>query len=73
MSVERQFDVSGIEFYDVVSRRTMKYIYPDANHWTAGWILYKHDGGWVTLRKATEQDISSLNSAVVRAHHEGAD
>jgi hypothetical protein len=63
-------DRSGLEFYDATTRRTMKYMYPDTDHWTAGWLLYKHpDGQWVTYRKATDADIASMNEAVVKAHH----
>jgi len=65
------FDVPGFEFYDQASKRQMKYVYPDTAHWTAGWILYRNpgDGQWVTLRKATDDDIKALNRAVVVAHH----
>ena len=63
-------DSPGLEFYDGVSTRWMKYVYPDTKHWTAGWILYKHpDGQWVTLRKATDDDISAMNRAVSKVHH----
>ena len=35
-----------------------------------GWLLYRHaDGQWVTLRKATDQDINAISAAVVAAHH----
>lgn len=67
------FDISGLEFYDAARQRTMKYVYPDTPHWTAGWILYKHpDGQWVTLRKATDADIAAVNKAVVEAYHHNA-
>ena len=63
-------DPAGLEFYDARSERWMKYVYPDTPHWTAGWILYKHpDGQWVTLRKATDDDIAVMNRAVSEAHH----
>ena len=66
-----QFNPPGFEFFDGNSQRQLKYVYPDTKHWTAGWLLYKHpDGQWVTLRKATDDDIKALNGAVVRAHHE---
>ena len=65
-----KFDPPGLEFYDAGSCRTMKYVYPDTPHSTAGWILYKHpDGQWVTLRKATDADVKALNKAVIGAHH----
>lgn len=66
-----KFDVPGLEFYDQGKKKTMKYVYPDTKHWCAGWILFKNpgDGGWVTLRKATDADLKAINAAVVSAHH----
>lgn len=61
--------LSGVEFFDTTSNRQMKYVYRDSNHWAAGWILYRHDGQWVTLRKATKQDIDAINRAMKEAHH----
>jgi hypothetical protein len=64
------YNPAGLDFYDCASGREMKYVYPDSSHWTAGWLLYKHpDGQWVTLRKATDADISTINRAVSTAHH----
>ena len=67
----KSFDVPGLKFHDAASGRDMKYVYPDTDHWTAGWILYRHPATtqWVTLRKATDDDIAALNGAVVEAHH----
>jgi hypothetical protein len=63
-------DPPGIEFFDAATSRRMKYVYPGSSHWTAGWLLYKHpDGQWVTLRKATRDDIAAISGAVVEAHH----
>lgn len=60
----------GITFYDLASHRKARYIYPDAGHWTAGWIVVQNPSGeWMTLRKATDADIAALNKAVVEAHH----
>ncbi len=66
-----KFDVRGLEFFDQASNWQMKYVYPDTDHWSAGWILYKNpgDGQWVTLRKATDADIAVLNKAVMEATH----
>jgi hypothetical protein len=51
--------------------KTMRYFYPDAPHPLAGWIVWKHpEGQWVTLRKATDDDIARINAAVSKAHHE---
>jgi hypothetical protein len=64
------YNPSGCEFYDAASQRQMKYVYPDSGHWTAGWILWKHpDGQWVTLRKATDADLTLINRAIVDAYH----
>ncbi len=42
----------------------MKYVYPDTAHWAAGWILSNtNDGAWLTLRKATENDVSRITKA----------
>lgn len=58
----------GLEFYDGASKRRMKLVYE--GHWAAGWIVFKHpDGQWVTLRKATEADLDTINSALIKAHH----
>lgn len=63
-------DPMGLEFFDNATKKRMKYVYPDTKHWTAGWILYKHpEGKWVTLRKATDDDITRISQAVVEAHH----
>lgn len=56
-------DPPGLNFYDQETRRTMRYVYPDTKHWAAGWLLFKHpDGQWVTLRKATENDLMRINA-----------
>jgi hypothetical protein len=61
-------DIVPLRFHS--NGREMIYVYPNTKHWSAGWILYQHpDGEWVTLRKATEDDISRLSAAVVAAHH----
>jgi hypothetical protein len=60
----------GISFYDGATGKEMQYIYPDAGHWRAGWIVAKTKGGqWETWRKATDDDIAQLNQAVAEAHH----
>jgi hypothetical protein len=52
--------------------KEMMYCYPDSKHDLAGWILYRHpDGQWVTLRKATDQDISAMSRAVSKQFHDG--
>lgn len=58
----------GLRFYDGASQRDMLLVY--APHEWAGWLCYRHpDGQWVSLRKATEDDQSRINRAVVEAHH----
>jgi len=58
---EKHFDMSGMEFFDVASETEMKYFYPENDHPFAGWIAYKHpDGQWVSLRKASDQDLVRL-------------
>jgi len=62
--------LAGVSFFDNRTKRTMRYIYPDVKHWTAGWIVVKNPSGeWMTLRKATDADIAAINSAVIQAHH----
>jgi hypothetical protein len=59
-----------VTFYDGATKRWMKYIYPDSKHWAAGWLFYKHpDGQWVTLRRASDEDVEAITAAVVAAHH----
>lgn len=56
----KPFDPDGIEFFDAASERTMK-LSTQIGHWTHGWILFKHpDGQWVTLRRATAEDLAAL-------------
>lgn len=65
---EATVEPGGLKFFDVATNREMVLIYHDA--W-AGWIAYKHpDGQWVTLRKATDDDIARINGAVSAAHHD---
>lgn len=61
----------SVTFFDQGSNREMKYVYLASKSSWAGWLLYKHphSGDWVSLRKATEDDIKRINKAVVEAHH----
>jgi hypothetical protein len=63
------YEPDGLKFE--ANGKQMMYCYPDCERESLrGWILYKHpDGQWVTLRKATDDDIKRINSAVVDAHH----
>ncbi len=68
---KQHFDPPGLQFFDARSERWMKYVYPDTEGSYAGWILYKHpDGQWVTLRKATDDDLERMSKAVSKAHHQ---
>ena len=61
MGKSGQIDPPGLRFTDGASGRQMKYVYPSTEHWTAGWIIYKHrQGHWV-------DDIKQLSAAVVKA------
>lgn len=58
----------GVTFFDNASKRTMRYISPDAEHGLAGWIVVrKPDGEWMTLRKATDADIAAISGATLHA------
>ena len=60
----------SIEFHDGATGRTLRYVYPDAPSDFSGWLIYRHaDGHWVSLRKATDEDIRRLSRAVSEAHH----
>ena len=55
-----------LEFFDAASERFMRLMY-DGPY--AGWIFFRHpDGQWVSLRKATDDDMDRINGAVIRAH-----
>jgi hypothetical protein len=70
MTVE---EASGIDFWSSARRQEMRYLYPDSGHPWSGWIVFKHpDGQWVSLRKATDRDITELSAAVSAAHHNPA-
>ncbi len=66
------FDVAPLRFHDRRREQNMMYVYPDTNHELAGWLLYQHPAGqWVTLRKATDDDVERLSALVRYAHHDG--
>ena len=68
--VRRKLAVAPLRFE--ANGKEMMYCYPDSKHDLAGWILYRHpDGQWVTLRKATDQDISAMSRAVSKQFHDG--
>lgn len=61
------YDPAGVEFYDVVGQRHMKYV-TEGHH--KGWIVYKHpDGQWVSFREATAKDIRAIRDAASQTHH----
>ena len=53
----------AIEFYDAASNRQMM-----LGTWgDEKWVFYKHpDGQWVSLRKATDDDVTRVTAASVR-------
>lgn len=65
----KHYDPPGLNFN--ANGKEVKYCYPDCERESLrGWLLYKHpDGQWVSLRKATDDDIKRINEAVVYAHH----
>lgn len=68
--IEDTFDIAPLRFFDKVTNREMMYVYPHTQHWCAGWLLYRAKyGGWVTLRKATDNDVEQMSQAVIEAHH----
>jgi|GEM_PF-4094134 len=47
--------------WTAINGKRLGYIPPEVQHHCAGWLLYQHaDGGWVTLRKATEDDMATM-------------
>lgn len=63
----KAFEPKGYRFSDLNSKREMMLV--SEGEWN-GWLVYRHpDGQWVTLRKATEEDIHKLSQAMVLAHH----
>ena len=55
------YDPPGIAFFDKASRRVMKLV---TDGQFKDWIVYKHpEGQWVSLRKATEDDLKRLKTA----------
>jgi hypothetical protein len=59
----------SVMFLDATSGREMLYVYPTSTHYSAGWLHFKGPSGWVSLRKATWDDIERINKAVVEGHH----
>lgn len=63
------YEPRGLRFYDKATERQMLLVHEGELY--AGWLCYRHpDGQWVTLRKATDDDIGRLNKAVSAGHHE---
>ena len=66
-------DPTGVEFVDIANHgRQMKYVTQE-NHWTNGWLpvpTHPSAGNWVTLRKATADDIEgALKTQLVLCGH----
>jgi len=61
----------GISFYSDSHHCWIRYIYPDAKHFCAGWLLaIGPSGEWNALHRATDEDLTAIRQAVVRSHHE---
>lgn len=51
---------TGIEFYDIASKRQMILCTESAIGWK-DWLFFKHPGGdWVSLRLATDSDCRKI-------------
>ncbi len=68
MSEMEEYKPKGTTFYDYASGRNLLLVL-DGSGWD-GWLAYQHpDGQWVSLRKASEDDLHAINHAVVVGHH----
>jgi len=57
----RRPDVVGIEFMEIRTNRLMKYVTAGPFY---GWLVFKHPNGqWVSLRKATQDDLDDIGKA----------
>lgn len=63
-SASPNYEPKGVEFFDCASSRTMLLVADDESRKEIrGWVLYRHpDGQWVTLRKATDEDLDRINT-----------
>ena len=57
------YEPVGTRFYDLAGKRSMMLVSNDEpREDMRGWLLWRHpDGQWVTLRKATADDLSRLH------------
>jgi hypothetical protein len=61
------YEPKGLKFYDHNSKREMMLV--TEGH-AKDWIVYRHpDGQWVTLRKATDDDLHQLAKAMSATIH----
>lgn len=59
------YEPEGIRFFDAASKHEM--ILVAEGEPFAGWLCYRHpDGQWVSLRKATQDDLEKLEAAQER-------
>lgn len=59
----KHYEPKGFRFFDNATGREMLLVAEGESY--AGWLCYKHpDGQWVTLRKATPDDLSRIEMAV---------
>ena len=65
----KNYEPSGTKFF-ANGREMMLVLTDEPRKDMHGWLLYRHpDGQWVSLRKATDADISAISQAVSNAHH----
>lgn len=56
------YEPKGTMFFDMASNREMILVAEGESF--AGWLCYRHpDGQWVSLRKATDDDIAKIKAA----------
>lgn len=57
---QQPYEPPGVTFFDARSGRKMRLV--SAGPWS-GWLCYWNHGSWVTLRRATEQDLAAVEQA----------
>ncbi len=61
LAVPANYEPKGRRFFDTASNREMILVAEGEKF--AGWLCYRHpDGQWVSLRKATQDDLVKLES-----------
>jgi hypothetical protein len=56
------YEPKGIKFFEMGSKHELLLVVEGS--W-AGWLLYRHpDGQWVSLRKATQDDLAKIEQRI---------